>query len=72
MSIGLALSTSLLYLGISRQAGHHITTYPNQNPSWFIAGMHFSYAFALGAIVIALALLSHLVWHQTKHVINHD
>ncbi|MDV7718545.1 DHA2 family efflux MFS transporter permease subunit [Pediococcus ethanolidurans] len=66
MAIGLSLSTSLLYLGISRKAGQHITTYPNHNPAWFISGMHFSYWFALGMIVVALILLIGLVRHQKR------
>ncbi|MCV3320908.1 MFS transporter [Pediococcus ethanolidurans] len=66
MATGLSLSTSLLYLGISQKAGQHITTYPNHNPAWFISGMHFSYWFALGMIVVALVLLIGLVRHQKR------
>lgn len=68
MAIGLSLSTSLLYLGISQTANRHITTYPNHNPEWFITGMHFSYSFALGLIITALILLTYLVRHQSKKV----
>ncbi|WP_269057688.1 MFS transporter [Lacticaseibacillus zhaodongensis] len=61
MSLGLSLATSTLYWGISRQAGRHITSYPHAHPEWFIAGMHISYYFALGLIVIALGLLTWLL-----------
>lgn len=68
MSIGLSLSTSLLYFGISQKAGRHITTYPEHNPNWFVYGMHFSYWFAFALIGIALVLLITLVKHQKKAV----
>ncbi|AMV60525.1 permease of the major facilitator superfamily [Pediococcus damnosus] len=66
MSIGLSLSTSLLYFGISQKAGRRITTYPTQHPSWFVYGMHFSYRFAFAMICIALVLLISLVWHKSR------
>lgn len=64
MSIGLSLSTSLLYFGISQKAGRRVTTYPAQHPDWFIYGMHFSYGFAFAMIVSALILLIALVWQK--------
>lgn len=64
MSIGLSLATSLLYLGISQQAGKRVTTYPQAHPAWFVSGMHFAYRFALGIVVLSLVLLGGLVWRQ--------
>lgn len=66
MAIGLSLATSLLYSGISQRAGHHMTAYPHGHTSWFVYGMHFSYLFALGLIVIAIGLLGWLLWSRKK------
>jgi len=61
MTIGLSLATSLLYFNISQQARQRTTTYPHAHPQWFVNGMHFAYAFALGLIVIAIGLLGWLL-----------
>jgi len=61
MTIGLSLATSLLYFNISQQAGQRTTTYPHAHPQWFVNGMHFAYAFALGLIVLAIGLLGWLL-----------
>lgn len=57
MSIGLALATTLLYHGISLRAGYRMTTFPDAHPDWFVWGMHYAYAFALGLIVVAIGIL---------------
>lgn len=61
MTIGLSLSTSLLYVGISLKAGKRLTSYPQQHPQWFVFGMHFSYLIAFCLILIALGLLGWLL-----------
>jgi len=67
MTIGLSLATSLLYFRISQEAGRRTTTYPAAHPAWFVSGMHFTYAFALGLIVIALGLLGWLLTRRRHH-----
>lgn len=64
MTIGLSLATSLLYFGISRQAGRRVTTYPDAHPDWFVAGMHFAYRFALGMIILAIILLAVVLYRR--------
>ncbi|GLB47404.1 MFS transporter [Philodulcilactobacillus myokoensis] len=65
---GLSLSTSLVYWGVSIKAHQHFTSYPYDHPDWFVYGMHFSYRFALGFIIINIILLGTLMLR--KHAKN--
>ncbi|MHA8111315.1 MFS transporter [Lactobacillaceae bacterium Melli_B4] len=60
-SIGLAVSTSLLYFGMSIKAGHNVTTYPTHHPDWFTFGMHFSYGFTVIIVIITIILMGLLM-----------
>lgn len=70
MSIGLAMATSLLYHGISLQAGYRMTTYPDKHSEWFVAGMHYAYRYAFGLIIIAIILLAVVLYRQRQNPIK--
>lgn len=71
MIFGLSLSTSVLYLGMSRQAGHHVTTYITAHPEWFVSGMHLAYTVATGCGMIALLLTARRLWLE-RQVSSHE
>lgn len=66
-TVGLSLSTSLLYTGMSFKANRSITTYPFGHDDWFLFGMHFTYWIAA---LIMMTVTIMLVWlmHHRKNV----
>ncbi|GLB46084.1 MFS transporter [Philodulcilactobacillus myokoensis] len=66
-SIGLSLSTSLLYTGMSFKAHRQLTTYPFGHDQWFLFGMHFTYW--IGALIM-LSVMGMLTWlmHHKKQI----
>ncbi|ANZ61291.1 MFS transporter [Secundilactobacillus paracollinoides] len=53
MVIGIAISTSVLFAGMSHKIGHHVTTYIYGRPDIFIYGMHVAFAVAIGICGLA-------------------
>ncbi len=66
LAIGLSVSTSILYHGISLQAGYRMTTYPDAHPEWFDWAMHYAYWFALGLILIAICLIGTVLIRKNR------
>lgn len=57
MGIGVSLATTSLYYGMSVKAHHQVNDYPQNNPEWFLNGMHFAYITAFLILVLALGLV---------------
>ncbi|BDQ50338.1 hypothetical protein EfsSVR2281_21490 [Enterococcus faecalis] len=59
MVIGIALSTTILYRGMSEAYGERVTTYLANRPDIFIVGMHetFFVAFLLCVAAFILTIL---------------
>lgn len=60
-TLGLSISTSILYTAMSVKNGHKITTYPTGNDQLFIFGMHFTYMIAA---IIMVGVTVMLLWLQ--------
>jgi EmrB/QacA subfamily drug resistance transporter len=71
MIFGMSLSTSILYLGMSHRAGHHVTTYVTAHPEWFVTGMHLAYAVATLCGIIAMLLTARRLWIE-KRGMSHE
>ncbi|WP_159723326.1 MFS transporter [Enterococcus sp. CSURQ0835] len=56
MVVGIALSTTILYSGMSQAYGKRVTTYINGRPDIFVFGMRVTFVVALGLCVAALGL----------------
>lgn len=67
MAVGLSLATTTLYWGMQRQVGRPVTHYPQGHPDWFLAGMRYSYWYAVGLIFFALILVGGLYWRQRRN-----
>ncbi|KRM67583.1 major facilitator superfamily permease [Apilactobacillus ozensis DSM 23829 = JCM 17196] len=65
-TVGLSLSTSLLYTGMSIKANRTITTYPFGHDDWFIFGMHFTYLIAAIIMLLVVVMLVWLMHHRKK------
>nr|WP_040535636.1 MFS transporter [Schleiferilactobacillus shenzhenensis] len=66
MALGLSLATSLLYWGMSRQAGTRVIAYPHAHPDWFVNAMHFSYWWAVALIGTAVLLIGGLLLYRRR------
>lgn len=60
-TLGLSISTSILYTAMSVKNGHKITTYPTGNDQLFVFGMHFTYMIA-AIIMVGVTIM--LLWLQ--------
>lgn len=60
-TLGLSISTSILYTAMSVKNGHKITTYPTGNDQLFVFGMHFTYMIAA---IIMVGVTVMLLWLQ--------
>ncbi|MCT6822663.1 MAG: MFS transporter [Apilactobacillus sp.] len=60
-TLGLSISTSILYTAMSVKNGHKITTYPTGNDQLFVFGMHFTYMIA-AVIMVGVTIM--LLWLQ--------
>ena len=56
MVIGIALSTTILYSGMSASYGQRVTTYINGRPDIFIFGMRVTFVASLLICIVALAI----------------
>ena len=67
-TLGLSISTSILYGAMSFKNGKKITTYPFGNDSLFVYGMHFTYWVAAIIMLIVTVMLIWLLKHnQNKY-----
>ena len=67
-TLGLSISTSILYGAMSFKNGKKITTYPYGNDSLFVYGMHFTYWVAAVIMLIVTVMLIWLLKHnQNKY-----
>ncbi|MDR0899403.1 MAG: MFS transporter [Lactobacillaceae bacterium] len=64
--IGTTLVTSVLYVAMSNYIGYHITSYPKNNPSIFVDGMHVSFIVAGVIVVITFGLTLYRVIMRIK------
>lgn len=69
MITGTTLVTTMLYISMSKQMGHQITTYPIGHPTVFINGLHFAMFFGMFLVLIAWCLTGYrlILRLQSKH-----
>lgn len=65
-TLGLSISTSLLYTAMSLKSGQRITTYPMHNDALFVFGMHTTYWIAAIIMLSVTVMLFWLLQHNKK------
>ena len=56
MISGTTIVTTTLYISMSKQMGHQVTTYPVGHPTVFVNGLHFAMFFGMFLVLIAWSL----------------
>lgn len=64
MIIGISLSTTILYLGMSHKAGYKVITYIDNQPMLFVYGMHIAFAVSFALCLIACVVSAYRLFKK--------
>lgn len=67
MVIGLSLSTTILYFGMSNKAGYRVTGYIAREDELFLYGMHLAFTISFVLCVIAFLITGYRLFRKPKN-----